>query len=99
MEDQIVRGNGPTAMKSKLGYLLSGPLGMTTPKNTSNILQVATQPIPDLDLQHFWTVESLGASPRDDSVNTFWKRYTANSIEHLPDGSYSARFPWKDSHP
>ena len=22
-----------------------------------------------------------------------------NSIERLPDGSYSARFPWKDNHP
>ena len=26
VEDDIIRGNGPTAMSSKLGYLLSGPL-------------------------------------------------------------------------
>ena len=26
IEDHIIRGNGPTAMQSKLGYLLSGPL-------------------------------------------------------------------------
>ena len=26
VEDNIARGNGPTAMASKLGYLLSGPL-------------------------------------------------------------------------
>jgi len=27
VEDHIIRGDGPTAMGSKLGYLLSGPLG------------------------------------------------------------------------
>ena len=26
VEDDIIRGNGPTAMSYKLGYLLSGPL-------------------------------------------------------------------------
>ena len=26
VENHIIRGNGPTAMQSKLGYLLSGPL-------------------------------------------------------------------------
>ena len=30
VEDHIIRGNGPTAMKSKLGYLLSGPVASTT---------------------------------------------------------------------
>ena len=39
---------------------LATPLvGTTTPKNTTaNILHVANQPIPDPDLQTFWTVES-----------------------------------------
>ena len=43
--NHIIKGNGPTAMGSKLGYLLSGPLGEATPRNTTaNILHVATQP-------------------------------------------------------
>jgi len=29
-EDRIVRGNGPTAVKSKIGYLLSGPMPLTS---------------------------------------------------------------------
>ena len=29
-QDHVVRGNGPTAVQSKLGYLLSGPLPSTT---------------------------------------------------------------------
>ena len=100
VEDHIIKGNGPTAMGSKLGYLLSGPLGEATPRNTTaNILHVATQPTPDPDLQRFWTVESLGILPKDDSAKSFLKLYTMNSIERLPDGSYSARFPWKDNHP
>ena len=28
IEDNIIRGNGPTAVKSHLGYLLSGPLNL-----------------------------------------------------------------------
>ena len=101
VEDHIVRSNGPTAMRSKLGYLLSGPLGAATPANmTANILHVATQPTPDPDLQRFWSVESLGISPGDDSNNTYilGKLYL-KKVERLPDGSYSARFPWKDNHP
>ena len=35
VEDHIIRGNGPTAMSSKLGYLLSGPLPMEDPLNTT----------------------------------------------------------------
>jgi len=37
MGDHIVRGDGPTAMQSKLGYLLSGPLVIpsTSTTNTS----------------------------------------------------------------
>ena len=31
IEDVIIRGDGPTAVKSKLGYLLSGPLTAIQP--------------------------------------------------------------------
>ena len=43
-------------------------------------------------------MESLGISPRDDTYEVFLKQYIATSIEQLPDGSYCARFPWKDNH-
>ena len=100
VEDHIIKGNGPTAMGSKLGYLLSGPMGTTKQENMpANILHVATKSISDPDLQRFWSVESLGIIPKDDTVNTFLKDYIKNNVERLPDGSYSARFPWKDSHP
>ena len=35
VENQIVQGDGPTAVKSKLGYLLSGPMPNTRGATTS----------------------------------------------------------------
>ena len=94
VEDYIINCNGPTAMGSKLGYPLSGSVGAAIPRNTTaNILHIASQPIPDPDLQRFWTVELLGIMPTDPSTKSFIELYMMNSIEHLPDGSYSARFP------
>ena len=42
IEDKVIRGDGPIAMKSKLGYLLSGPLqpGRVLSSTTSSILNV-----------------------------------------------------------
>ena len=74
--------------------------GTATPKNTTaSILHVAAQSTPDSDLQRFWSVESLGIMPKHDSASTFLKLYITNNVKCLPDGSYSAHFPWKDSHP
>ncbi|XP_065890652.1 uncharacterized protein [Dysidea avara] len=49
--------------------------------------------------KQFWNVESVGISPKDESPNNFLDSYITNSVERLNDGSYCARFPWKDSHP
>lgn len=39
--NQIVRGEGPITMQSKLGYLLSGPLTLpATPLVNTNVLHV-----------------------------------------------------------
>ncbi|XP_071177507.1 uncharacterized protein [Mytilus edulis] len=37
VEDDIIRGEGPTAVKSKLGYLLSGPLKRTSSINETHL--------------------------------------------------------------
>lgn len=34
--DDIIRGNGPTAIKSKLGYILSGPVYGTKPDSVDS---------------------------------------------------------------
>lgn len=100
VEDHVIRGSGPTAVGSKLGYLLSGPIDTSTSgKSVTNMFHVAVQPIPTPDLEQFWNVESVGISSKNVSPNSFLDSYIANSVKRLNDGSYCARFPWKDSHP
>ena len=100
VEDHVIRGNGPTAVGSKLGYLFSGPLDTPTQgKVYTNIYHVAAQPTPTPDLEQFWNVESAGITPKDESTNSFFDSYITNSVKRLTNGSYCARFSWKDSHP
>ena len=97
VEDHVIRGNGPTAVKSKLGYLLSGPIETPSArKPVVSSFHVAAQPTPNLE--QFWSVESVGITPKEESTNSTLDTYIANNVTRLTDGSYSARFPWKDNH-
>ena len=97
VEDHVVRGPGPTAVKSKLDYLLSGPLVL--PKTyckqlVATVLHVFEQLVQDTEL--FWTTESAAISPT--SVNPdkeFMTEYQRTCITEETDGSYTAWFPWK----
>ena len=74
VEDHVIRGNGPTVVGSKLGYLLSGPLETTTQeKIVANTFHVATQPTPNMG--QFWSVESVGITPKDELTNSFLDTY------------------------
>ena len=101
VEDHIVRGQGPTAIKSRLGYLLSGPL---TPRReqskhyAASVLHVSTQPV--VDTQLFWTMESTATLPTTINPDKeFIKEYQRTYITREADGSYTAQFPWKPNHP
>lgn len=100
VEDHIVRGNNPTAVRSKLGYLLSGPLTPSVDLST-NILHVTVQPEENSDPQRFWEIEATGTSPSTDVCNDkdFLQCYIDSSITRQPDDTYVARFPWKEDHP
>ena len=37
IQDHVVRGDGPTAVQSRLGYLLSGPLPLSQPTSTTSL--------------------------------------------------------------
>lgn len=100
--DKVVRGNGPTAVGSKLGYLL---LGLLIPMYTGNIinsLHAAAQcDVGDHQLDRFWNIEASGVTHTQDyNIDTrFLESYSQTCISHLPDGSYCAAFPWKQNHP
>ena len=102
VEDHIIRGNGPTAMQSKLGYLLSGPT--TSPvvnsDTATSILYVATAHSPDHALEKFWNVETLGTTQLDNKPTmTFMDQYLSTAITREPNGAYTACFLWKENHP
>ena len=63
VENEVVKGPGPTAAKSKIGYLPSGPLSNSNhSENLKNsILNVVTEHHQEqFDLERFWRIESVG---------------------------------------
>ena len=68
--DVIVRGDGPTAVESKVGYLLSGPaptmIGqfLTT---CDSVMMLTLLPV-EFNLEHFWNLESVGVTPPNITV-------------------------------
>ena len=71
--DKIIRGDGPTEVESKLGYLLSGPAPPTTGQfltSTTNIMMLTTTP-SEFNLERFWDLESIGVTYTDDSQHCY----------------------------
>jgi len=100
--NHIVRGTGPTAMESKLGYLLSGPLPVqsehpithsyTTLAVNFEFSDHAENPssmIPTLLEHEFKAV----------SQEPFMETYQRDHISRDKDGYYVVRFPWRPNHP
>ncbi|XP_053388749.1 uncharacterized protein LOC123533693 [Mercenaria mercenaria] len=91
--NKIIRGNGPTAVSSRVGYLLSGPVPVTNVMTQSCFaLNVMTT-----DIEKFWKLESIGISPEDDRDDCKLETYQQNSIKFI-DGKYEAKLPWKEDH-
>ncbi|XP_065900135.1 uncharacterized protein [Dysidea avara] len=99
--DAIVRGDGPTAVESKVGYLLSGPTPTTTGQflisATSVMMLALTQ--REFNLERFWDLESVGVTPVDNLSDNVLDQYTSSCVTRDLDGAYVARFPWKPDHP
>ncbi|XP_063417035.1 uncharacterized protein LOC134699359 [Mytilus trossulus] len=99
VEDEIIRGNGPTAVKSKIGYLLSGPVltkNGSTSKQSAMLNILTDHRAVVCDLEKFWNLEALGVSGSDTikSQSEVVREYGEKSII-LEDGKYTAKLPWK----
>ena len=97
--DHTVRGvgGGPTAVASKLGYLLSGPVKLTNTlhTNTNTIMLTITRQC-EFNLERFWNLESVGVSESDLSTEEDMLQHNLSScVTRDPDGAYVARFPWR----
>ena len=79
----MVRGNGPTAVKSKVGYLLSGPVKTDRGKKnnvspTNNVFNLLVSHKNDEHcLEKFWNLESIGINSKEveDVGDEFLKTY------------------------
>lgn len=73
IQDHIIRGEGPTAQQSKLGYLLSGPV----PRVIISSLQLTSSlPAPETpNLEQFWSVEAIGTTSDKSSESPFLQTY------------------------
>ena len=94
MSDNTLRAeNGPTAIYTKLGWVLSGPvplLAVTTNFIETYTLSVDTQ--LDDKLKKFWDLETLGITDNDESLH--------NELDiHYKCGRYEVSLPWKEPYP
>ena len=96
VQDQIIRGAGPIAQQSKLGYLLSRPVPQLAVQFSTTILQqIMTSVDQQFNPQELW---SIGTKP-EQSSDTFLCSYQSSSISQMPDGIYTAKFLWKEDKP
>ena len=96
--------NGPVAINTKFGWVLSGNLpvdgqGVTSHNFlTAHVLRVealpSTQENLDEVLHSFWKLESLGIEPKVDSL---LEEFT--QTVKFKEGRYEVSLPWKESHP
>ena len=97
---------GPTAVETKLEWVLSGPVegeiregttvNLVTTRSTHSLTVNAITEQESLDnrLQRFWDLESLGILKDETSVYSKFTQQIA-----LKEGRYEVHLPWKESHP
>ncbi|XP_074657161.1 uncharacterized protein LOC141910324 [Tubulanus polymorphus] len=96
--DEIIRTkSGPIALKSKLGYLIAGPVDLSLFHSINVLINLTSQP----DSSDFWSLESIGIMPEctHDSDQKFLDNYCSNYIDKERDNRYQAKFPWREDHP
>ena len=101
--ERVIRGKtGPTAVHSKVDWILSGPVTNQTTVNLTlssltHTLKIDTfkaEPSLDDQLKQFWELESLGISANETSV------YEKFLQQIYFDGHrYEVSLPWKEHHP
>ena len=94
--DEIIRGDGPTAVSSKLGYLISGPTDISTCATSNpqtslhNVLTFHRN--EEVNIARFWEVEDI--EPKAGLLREQAESYGRHSIS-FQNGHYSAKLPWR----
>ena len=96
--NKLRRGpHGPTAIFTKLGWVLSGPSDSVEPYHRStnlvtHILHVQ-EPTLDSQLQAFWDLETMGISSEGRSLYD-----NLAEVIKFENGRYKVPLPWKETH-
>jgi hypothetical protein len=99
---------GPVAVKTHLGWVLSGPvvevsqslLESSVCMSNTHVLRLDTEEVAEpcslrKEVAKFWETESIGIVPEsEDAVH----QQFLNEIQ-MKDGRYEVSLPWKDGHP
>ncbi|XP_052699402.1 uncharacterized protein LOC128176925 [Crassostrea angulata] len=98
--DRIIRGNGPTAVESKVGYLISGPIHSSGKQHSGMFHILADHKVEEVDLEKFWKIESMGIDDHSEEIKGKEKllNFAATSIDK-EDGHHVAKIPWKENSP
>ncbi|XP_077997420.1 uncharacterized protein LOC144450649 [Glandiceps talaboti] len=94
VEDRVIRGNGPTAVMSKFGYLLSGPTSQTTLNSNTTMLHVAANTCEEESkLQSYWDLETIGINEANADINAKEIEFETSRDTHLSvkNGKYVAK--------
>lgn len=98
----VIRGNGPTAIKSKLEYILSGPVYGTKPDSVdSSMMNVkVSHKLEEQNLENFWQIEAIGTKKmhEESAIQDFFTFIRESSVQ-FHDNRYHVILPWKDDHP
>ena len=88
VQDRVIRGNGFTAVESKIGYLLSGPTTGCNKKlhPTSMMYIIASHSVKEVDLERYRKVESLGIEKMEfnQTYENYLTEYQSVSITRHP---------------
>ena len=98
VQETVIRGPCPTAVKSKLWYVLSGPLYNSVISMTSSILYLSVSE-SWLSLENMWKTEFWHKQQSSLSGEAFLQEYLHDSVTCQPNGTYIVKFPWKPNHP
>ena len=100
---RVIRGKtGPTAVHTKVGWILSGPatkqvavnLTLSSPTHTLKVDTFKVEPSLDDQLQQFWELESLGIPSNETPV---YEKFLQQI--HFDGHRYEVSLPSKENHP
>ena len=99
VQEAVIRGPGPTAVQSRLGYLLSGPLYNYTTSITPSVFHFSSTSLYDSSdvtpSEDVWETDLV----QNKQSFTFLQEYLRDSVMRQRDGTYLVKFPWKPNHP